>query len=173
MYILHSDQFSLCIKLINRGLMLMTLPSRRVLLIDILQNHFWMSYSVTGRRGLPWWLSGKESAYNAGGPGDMGLISGLGRSPGRGQDNPLHYSCLENPMDRGVWWATVHSVSKSQTWLKRLSMHTCSVTEVHSELMCTYPDSSFKNKEIFLFDDPHKAIEVSWEEEAIMTKWVS
>ena len=53
--------------------------------------------------GLPWWLSGKESAYNAGGTGDMGLISGLGRFPGRGQDNPLHYSCLENPMDRGVW----------------------------------------------------------------------
>ena len=49
-------------------------------------------------------------------------------------------------------------------------MHTLSVTEVHPELICTYPDSSFNNKEIFLSDDPHKALEVSWEEEVIMTK---
>ena len=41
----------------------------------------------------------------------------------RGHDNPLQYSCLENPMDRGAWWATVHGVTKSQTWLKWLSMH--------------------------------------------------
>jgi len=40
--------------------------------------------------------------------GDIGLIPGLRRSPGEGHDNPLHYSCLENPMDRGAWWATVH-----------------------------------------------------------------
>ena len=43
-----------------------------------------------------------------------------------GHGNPLQYSCLENPMDRGAWWATVHGVAKSWTWLKRLSMHTCS-----------------------------------------------
>ena len=43
---------------------------------------------------------------------------------GEGNGNPLHYSCLENPMDRGAWWATVHEVAKSQTWLKRLSTHT-------------------------------------------------
>ena len=42
---------------------------------------------------------------------------GLGRSPGEGNGNPLQYSCLENPMDRGTWWATVHGVVKSQTWL--------------------------------------------------------
>ena len=54
---------------------------------------------------------GKESACNA---GDPGLISGLGRTPGEGNSNPLQYSCLENPMDRGAWWATVHAVSKSQ-----------------------------------------------------------
>ena len=53
----------------------------------------------------------KESACNA---GDPGLISGLGRTPGEGNSNPLQYSCLENPMDRGAWWATVHGVSKSQ-----------------------------------------------------------
>ena len=53
----------------------------------------------------------------------MGLIPGLGRSPGGGQGNPLQYSCLENPMDRGTWWATVHSVKKSWTRLKGLSTY--------------------------------------------------
>ena len=57
---------------------------------------------------------GEESACNV---GDLVLIPGLGRSPGEGNGNPLQYSCLENPMDRGVWWATVHGVTKSQTRL--------------------------------------------------------
>ena len=57
----------------------------------------------------------KESACNA---GDLGLILGLGRSPGEGNDHPLQYSCLENPMDRGAWWIMVHSVTKSWTQLK-------------------------------------------------------
>ena len=48
--------------------------------------------------------------------GDSGLIPGLGRSPGEGNGNPLQYSCLENPMDRGVWQATVHGVTQSRTW---------------------------------------------------------
>ena len=47
---------------------------------------------------------------NAGDVRDMGLIPGLGRSPGEGHGKPLQYSCLENPMDRGAWWATVHKV---------------------------------------------------------------
>ena len=67
------------------------------------------------------WLSSKESASNS---EDLGLIPGLGRSPGEGNGNPLQCSCLENPMDRGAWRATVHRVAKSWTWLKRLSMHT-------------------------------------------------
>ena len=62
--------------------------------------------------GLPQFLRGKESAFNA---GDTGSIPGLGRSPGEGNGNPLQYSCLENPMDRGAWRATVHEVTKSQT----------------------------------------------------------
>ena len=62
---------------------------------------------------------------NAGDKRDSGSIPGLGRSPGGGHGNPLQYSCLENPMDRGAWWATVHGVAKIQTWLKQLSMHTC------------------------------------------------
>ena len=60
---------------------------------------------------------GKESACNAGDIGDVGLIPGLGRAPGEGNGNPLQYSCLENPMDRGDWRATVQRVAKSQTWL--------------------------------------------------------
>ena len=54
------------------------------------------------------------SACNA---GDLGLIPGSGRSPGEGNGNPLQYSCLENPMDKGAWWATVHGVAKSWTRL--------------------------------------------------------
>ena len=46
---------------------------------------------------------------------------------GEGHGNPLQYCCLENPMDRGVWWATVHRVPQNQTWLKQLSMHSCIV----------------------------------------------
>ena len=57
---------------------------------------------------------GEESAWNAGAPG---TIPGSRRSPGGGNGNPLQYSCLENSMDRGAWQATVHGVSKSQTWL--------------------------------------------------------
>ena len=57
---------------------------------------------------------GKSSACNA---GDLGSIPGSRRSPGEGNDNPLQYSCLENPVDRGAWRATVHGVTKSQTQL--------------------------------------------------------
>ena len=52
---------------------------------------------------------------------DTESIPGWGRSPGGGNGNPLQYSCLENPMDRGVWWATVHGLAKSRTHLKLLS----------------------------------------------------
>ena len=62
---------------------------------------------------LPRWLSG--SVCNAGDAGDMDSIPGLGRSPGEGHGNPLRYSCLENPMDREAWRATVPGVTKSRT----------------------------------------------------------
>ena len=52
---------------------------------------------------------------NAGVTRDTGLMAGSGRSPGGGNSNPLQYSCLENPMDRGTWWDTVHGVAESQT----------------------------------------------------------
>ena len=57
-------------------------------------------------------FDGKESACNA---GDLGSIPGSGRSPGKGNGNPLQYSCLENSIDRGAWWATVYDVTKSRT----------------------------------------------------------
>ena len=57
---------------------------------------------------------GKESACSV---GDPGLIHELGRSPGEGNGNPLQYSCLENSMDRGAWWAIVHGIAKSWTRL--------------------------------------------------------
>ena len=56
--------------------------------------------------------NGKETVFNA---GDLSLIPGLERSPGEGNGNPLHCSCLENPMDRGAWWATVHGIAKCWT----------------------------------------------------------
>ena len=67
--------------------------------------------------GLPWWLSGKESACSAGASGDVGSVPGSRRSPGGGNGNPLQYSCLENGMDRGDWRATGHRVTKGQTRL--------------------------------------------------------
>ena len=65
-------------------------------------------------RGFPGGSEGKASAWNAGGQGSVPWSE---RSPGEGNGNLLQYSCLENPMDRGAWWATVHGVAKSQTWL--------------------------------------------------------
>ena len=78
--------------------------------------------SSTVSEGSPGGTSGEEPRANAGDMKDVGLISGLGRSPGEGHGNPLQYSCLENPMDRGAWRATVHSVTQSQIQLKPLSM---------------------------------------------------
>ena len=62
--------------------------------------------------GFPGGSDSKASVYKA---GDLGSIPGLGRFPGEGNGNSLQYSCLENSVDRGAWWATVHRVAKSQT----------------------------------------------------------
>ena len=77
--------------------------------------------------GFPHSSVGKESACNA---GDLGSIPGLRRSSGEGNGNPLQYSCLENPMDRGAWQATVHGVTRV-----RHDLATKLPPEVH---MCTY-----------------------------------
>ena len=60
-----------------------------------------------------------------------GSIPGLGRSPGGGHGKLLQYSCLENPMNREAWWTTTHRVTKSQTQLKQLNMHTCKYVCLH------------------------------------------
>ena len=91
---------------------LQSMGSRRV-------GHHWATNHFL-TLGLPWWclqcgrFPGKESACNV---GDPGLIPRWGRCPGGGNGNALQYSCLENPMDRGAWRATVHGVAKSQTQL--------------------------------------------------------
>ena len=68
--------------------------------------------------GFPGGSVGKESTCNA---GDMGLIPGSGRFPGAGNDNPLQYYCLGNPMDRGAWWATIHGVIKESDTTQQLN----------------------------------------------------
>ena len=65
--------------------------------------------------GYPGGAMVKNMPASAGDTRDMGSIPGSGKSPGEGNGNPLQYSCLENPMDRGVWWAIVHEVRASQT----------------------------------------------------------
>ena len=76
------------------------------------KNEIILKHNV--KRSFPGGSDGKEPACNA---GDLGLLPGLGRCPGEGKGNPLQYSYLQNPMDRGTWQATVHGVAKSQTWL--------------------------------------------------------
>ena len=76
---------------------------------------------VIFHKGFPGGAEVKTSACNV---GDLGSIPGWGRSPGEGNGNPLQYSCLENPMEGGAWWATVHRVAKSQTRLRHTHTHT-------------------------------------------------
>ena len=79
-------------------------------------RHDWSDLAATAAarrdRGLPCSSDSKESVCSS---GDLGSVPRLGRSLWEGNGNPLHYSCLENSMDRGAWWATIHGVAKSQT----------------------------------------------------------
>ena len=92
------------------------------LILDPVEDSHWVLSGQIGEKdaisksvtGFPGGSDGKASAYNA---GDPDLIPGSGRSPGKGNGNPLQYSCLENPMDGVAWWATVHGVAKSWTRL--------------------------------------------------------
>ena len=86
----------------------------------------------------------KNLPANAGDIKDVSSVLGLGRSPGGGHGNPLQYSCQENSMDRGAWWAVVLRVTKSQTRLKRLSTHA----------LCSYKAFLLKVYSLFLKRDP-------------------
>ena len=70
---------------------------------------------------------------------DPGLTPGRGRPPGEGNGSPLQYSCLEDPMDRGAWWATVHGVTKSQI---QLSAYACMNTCTHTQLFTKVKDAA-------------------------------
>ena len=76
----------------------------------------------------------KNPPTNAGDAGDLGLISGMGRSPRGGNGNPFQYSRLENPTDRAAWWATVHGMANSQTGL---STHACTHKHGAQGILCS------------------------------------
>ena len=103
------------------------------------ENYLKLSFEIA--QASPGGASVKEPApADAGNMRDLGSILQSGRFPGRGHGNPLQYSCLENPMDRGAWWATVHRMAKSQTQLKQLSTQ-------------TYSGQLFRNQEfVFLME---------------------
>ena len=89
----------------------------------------------------------KNLSANAGDIGNAILIPGLKRLPGGGHGNPLQHFCLENPMDRGARWATVHQVTKSQKWLKWLNMCTHAHTQMHRHTYI-YTKVVFENREL-------------------------
>ena len=93
--------------------------ARIILDINNTGNWLWLY----GKWGLPWWISGKESACNEGVAKDIGTIPGSGRFPWGEHGHPLRYSCLENPIDRGAWRAIVHRVAKSRTWLTDFTLY--------------------------------------------------
>ena len=99
----------------------------------------------------------KNPPASAGDVRDVGSIPGWGRSPGEGNGNPLQYSCLENPLNRGAWWALVHRVTKSWTRLRRLSMHThgCYFTLRPARATFLHPSPAH-----FLFTGPYPAPEL-------------
>ena len=99
----------------------------------LLANCYWTRYDVV----FPGVLVVKNSSANAGDIRDAGLIPGSWRCPGEGNGNPFQYSCLENPMDRVSLWATVHVVTKNQTWLRQWS--TCAdMTNTLTSKKCSF-----------------------------------
>ena len=118
----------------------------RIVLLDMESraSHFihstlWIFHPTTFE-GFPGGSYGKASACNA---GDLGSIPGSGRSLGEGNGNPLQYSCLENSMDRGAWWATVHGVPKSRTRLSNFTHSLVSFPEgLPFSIFCTSDEPS-------------------------------
>ena len=99
------------------------------------------SWVLPGNWGFPCGSAGKESACNG---GDLGSVSGLGRSPGEGNGYPLQYPVLENSVDRGPWRATVHGVAKSQAWLRDFHMSKISLlAQMHTLLTLSLKNDAF------------------------------
>ena len=109
--------------------------------------------------GFPGGSEVKASACNE---GDLGLIPGSGRSPGEGNGNPLQYSCLENPMGGGAWWATVHGVAKSRTRLSEFTF-----TSLWTMVLEKTLESPLDCKEI---QSVHAKGDQSWILEGLMMK---
>ena len=105
------------------------------------------------------WLKKKKSTCNAGDVGDAGSIPGSGRSSRGGHSNPLQYSSLENPMDRGIRWAIIHGVAKNQTQLKRLTTSTYTHTHTHI-YVCVYIYNRYifntrNETSMYIFEEMH------------------
>ena len=108
----------------------------------MVQKHLNHNTNIITCWGFPGGSVVKNLPANAGDTGDGGSIPGLGRSPGGGNGNLLWYSCLENPMDRGVWWATVHGVAKCGTWLMdwaRMQSHIKDWSQTSQPMMLYLP----------------------------------
>ena len=99
------------------------------LILDVIPLHFFALRLCL--RSLPGGTDDKESSCSV---RDVGWIPGLGRSPGGGHGNPLQYSGLENSMDRGAWWATVHGAAKSQTGLSNFHFMSATTLKAHWNL---------------------------------------
>ena len=92
------------------------------------KNKYCILIRIYRIQDFPGSSDGKASVYNA---GDPGSIPGLGRSAGEGNGNPLQYYCLENPMDRGAWQATVHGVAKSWTRLSDFTIESIKMVQMN------------------------------------------
>ena len=107
-------------------------------------------YNLKSRVGFP----GASVVKNSPAKADVGSVPGLGRSPREGNGNSLQYSCLEHSMDRGAWWATVHRITKSWTWLKWVNnsksqgwaheyIYMCAHVRVHAHAYAPFWESAF------------------------------
>ena len=122
LYQYHTVFTNLCLQIYYKSVvhMVKNLPAMQETTV---QFWIWKIHRTRDRLLTPVFLvfpcgsDGKESTYNT---GDPGSIPRSRRSPGEGNGNPLHYSCLENPRDGGAWWAVVYGVTQSRTWLKWL-----------------------------------------------------
>ena len=114
----------------------------------------WIYYKLSKYhfKGLPGQLSGKEpaSSVSTGDTEDAGSIPGLARCPGGENGNPLQYSCLENPIDRGAWQARVHGIAKSQTGLS-VRVHTHTHTHTHTTMKKPVLTTDHKLSPLLLF----------------------